>query len=217
MLILVERFNEFNNVCRQVGLRKFWNWSVNKNHLLIFQSSLYYFILMVKKFDWYPAEDQKRQVRTKRAAAPKLRKGIEAGSVLILTSGRYRGQRVVFLKQLESGLLLVSGPFKINGVPLKRVNQVYTITTSTKVDIKGADVSKVTDATFKDKAAKSKGRDIFKENEKKAIAPERAALQKKIDDALIKNIKADKTPSLADYMRARFSLTKNDKVHAMKF
>ena len=172
---------------------------------------------MVKKFDWYPAEDQKRQVRTKKAKAPKLRKGIEAGSVLILTSGRYRGQRVVFLKQLESGLLLVSGPFKVNGVPLKRVNQVYTITTSTKVNVAGADASKVTDATFKDKASKSKGRDIFNENQKKTIAPERAALQKAIDDALIKNLKADKTPSIMDYMRARFTLSKNDKVHAMKF
>jgi len=172
---------------------------------------------MVKKFDWYPAEDQKRQPRKKQASAPKLRKGIEAGSVLILTSGRYRGQRVVFLKQLESGLLLVNGPFKVNGVPLKRVNQVYTITTSAKVDVKGADVSKVTDATFKDKSSKSKGRDIFNENQKKVRSPERAALQKSVDDALLKNLKADKTPFLKEYLRARFSLSKNDKVHAMKF
>ena len=77
---------------------------------------------MVKTFDWYPAEDRKRAPRTKKANAPKLRKGIEEGSVLILTSGRFRGHRVVFLKQLESGLLLVNGPFKVNGVPLKRVN-----------------------------------------------------------------------------------------------
>ena len=172
---------------------------------------------MVKKFDWYPAEDQKRAPRTKKVGAPKLRKGIEAGSVLILTSGRYRGQRVVFLKQLESGLLLVNGPFKLNGVPLKRVNQVYTITTSTKVSTKGADVSKVTDATFKDKSAKSKGRDIFNENQKKTVSAERAALQKAVDDALLKNLKADKTPFITKYMQARFSLSKNDKVHAMKF
>ena len=172
---------------------------------------------MVKTFDWYPAENVKRQPRKRQAKAPKLRKGIVAGSVLILTSGRYRGHRVVFLKQLASGLLLVSGPFKVNGVPLQRVNQVYTITTSTKVNVAGADVSKVTDATFKDKSAKSKGRDIFNEKQKKTRSAERTSLQKSVDDALLKNITADKTPFLKEYLRARFSLSRNDKVHAMKF
>lgn len=122
---------------------------------------------MGKKFtEWYPADDQKKQVKRRKPKSAKLRKGIVPGSVLILLSGRFRGKRVVFLKQLESGLLLVTGPFKFNGVPLKRVNQVYTITTSAKADLAGVDASKINDSLFKKekKAAGAKSERFFAES-----------------------------------------------------
>lgn len=85
---------------------------------------------------FYPAEDVRQPKKSRKSPrSPSLRSSITPGTVLILLAGRYRGKRVIYLKSLASGLMLVTGPFKVNGVPLRRVNQAYVIATSTKVDV----------------------------------------------------------------------------------
>jgi large subunit ribosomal protein L6e len=60
-----------------------------------------------------------------------------------------------------------AGPFKVNGVPLRRVNQAYVIATSTKIDISSVDVAKHSDSYFKREVTKKKkGESEFFEAEK---------------------------------------------------
>ena len=68
----------------------------------------------------------------------------------------------MYLKDLGQGVLLVTGPFKINGVPLRRVNARYVIATSTKIDIAGVDVSKFDNAYFaREKVSKKSDKEEF--------------------------------------------------------
>ncbi|CDS08209.1 hypothetical protein LRAMOSA02157 [Lichtheimia ramosa] len=167
---------------------------------------------------FYPAEDvPKPKVSRKSPKAAALRKSITPGTVVILLAGRHQGKRVVVLKQLASGLLLVTGPFKVNGVPLRRVNQAYVIATSTKVDISGVKVDdKINDAYFAKKGGKEQKQFLEGEQQKKAALPEsKIADQKAVDKALLESIK--KTPFLTQYLASTFSLKKGQFPHAMKF
>ena len=179
----------------------------------------------MKQVRLYKADDYKpRKVNeNKRPKPTRLRKTITPGTVLIVLAGRFKGRRVVFLKQLPSGLLLVTGPYKINGVPLRRMNQAYVIATSTKVDTSGVNVAKIDDTYFaKHKQRKEKSKDdmFFERNnelteeDKKRIS-EKKAKQVELDKPLMANIK--KVELLGKYLATRFSLRDNQKPHEMRF
>ncbi|XP_055801581.1 60S ribosomal protein L6-like [Solanum dulcamara] len=170
---------------------------------------------------FYPADDVKKPLVNKHKPKPtKLRASLTPGTVLIILAGRFKGKRVVFLKQLFSGLLLVTGPFKLNGVPLRRVNQAYVIATSTKVDVNGVNVEKIDDKYFAKEAEKKqkKGEGEFfeeKKEEKNVLPQEKKDDQKAVDASLVKAIEA--VPDLKDYLSARFSLKSGMKVHELVF
>ena len=58
------------------------------------------------------------------------------------------------------------GPHKLNGVPLRRVNQIYVIATSTKLDLSSANFDSLDDKFFKRvrAAKKNADKDIFDSN-----------------------------------------------------
>jgi large subunit ribosomal protein L6e len=170
---------------------------------------------------FYAADDIAKPIPSRKAnrKPTKLRSSITPGTVLIVLAGRFKGKRVVFLKQLESGLLLITGPFQFNGVPLRRINQAYVIATTTKVDVAGADASKISDALFaKEKsAAKKVGEKFLTEaKEKKSeVSAERKNAQKAIDTPIV--AAAKKVSLLAEFLAAPFTLTKNQAPHLLKF
>jgi large subunit ribosomal protein L6e len=170
---------------------------------------------------FYAADDTKVPLRNHKGSPKiaKLRKSIGAGTVVIVLAGRFRGKRVIVLKQLKSGMLLVTGPYKVNGVPLRRLNQAYVIATSTKVDVSKIDVSKINDEFFARPADKkpAAGGDAFfaKDAKKSPVAAARKSETARVDAALKAIIKA--TPTLKSYLNAKFTLTRGQKPHEMKF
>lgn len=175
---------------------------------------------------FYPAYDEKQVKKARKSVKPtKYRESLAPGTVLILLAGRFRGKRVVLLKHLEQGALLVTGPFKVNGVPLRRVNARYVIATSTKIDLSGIDKSTIEkvakpDYFVREKKPKSEKSEeaFFKQGEKpepKKPTSARASDQKSVDKPILDAIK--KQDMLASYLASNFSLRHGQRPHEMKF
>ena len=172
------------------------------------------------KKNWYPVSNLKGHF--KRACKIPKKAHISAelvpGQVVIILSGRFRGRRVVFLKKLETGLLLVTGPYKYNGVPLKRVNAAYVLPTNTKVTINEKVADEIKDDFFKRiEIERKEEKDFFadEKTKKERITEERRNAQNKIDTEVKKAV--DAVPMMKEYLRNRFALKNGDKPHLMKF
>lgn len=136
----------------------------------------------------------------KEVRAPKIRSSLKAGNVAILLAGRHAGKRVIVLKHLPSGFVVVAGCYGVNGVPVRRAHPKFMIGTSTAVDVSKVDVAKFDDAYFKSASAEAKKED-----------------NKTLDKSLTESIK--KTAHMDQYLKTRFSLhnTFGLKAHELKF
>ncbi|KAL1140519.1 hypothetical protein AAG570_000449 [Ranatra chinensis] len=171
-------------------------------------------VYLKKRTKSYPTADRIRRHPSKKCFSQhkrKCRASIQAGKIVILLAGTHKGKRAVLLKQLPTGLLLVTGPFTLNGVPLRRVHQNYVIATSTKVDVYFKRV--------KAKRAKKEDGEIFAAKKEPYRASEqRKSDQKAVDKDVLAAIKKHPESGLIRrYLRKTFGLRSSQYPHRMKF
>jgi len=156
----------------------------------------------------------------------KLRKSITPGTVGILLKGPQKARRVIFIKQLESGLLMVANP--VSGDEPTTIDHRYFMSTKLKLDISGVKVpEEMVHTHFHNKAERRKAylkarrtATVLGEGENKpaGFTDEQKAINKKLVDQLADIVqKHPESPVLEGYMKTKFRLTHRDFPHRMNF
>jgi len=191
-------------------------------------------VMLKKKPAYYAAQHNPRRTPIVRAAPgtgkpsekpkAKLRPSLTPGTVVIIVAGVHKAKRAVFLKQLASGLCLVTGPFKVNGCPLRRISQRYLIATSTKLDISDVEVpahlnDKYFKRTKKIRVKKEEG-DLFASKKALKYKPseQRKKDQAEMDIKLVAAIKKHSDKKMMfGYLGSKFALRNRMYPHLLKF
>merc|ERR1712034_74652 len=138
----------------------------------------------------YPTKDPAPKGTSKNffsGHARKLRASLAPGVIAIVLAGVHKGKRVIVLKQLGTGLLLVTGPHKLNGCPMRRINQRYLLATSAKIDLAGVSVPEnINDKYFaRVKAEKTAKKEAYKPSEQRK--KDQVAVDTQVLEAIKKN------------------------------
>jgi len=146
----------------------------------------------------------------------RLRKSMVPGRVCVCVIGPYTSKKLVFLKQLDSGLLLCAC---LNNSAIRRFPQKWLLATSEKVSLSGAvtgELGSWSDCTFNvlktESADDSKADDMFNQSETKNVPAE---FQSSVD-SLVKAVEGcvdDKY--MTYYLKARFTLESQLGPHSM--